>query len=389
MFIDDGEDSPYLCQRLFCIRYSYKLKYSNYFVAMKTNPWMKLCKGAALALTLSYGLTFCHTSIGKSESADADKFRPHYHQSFSKERMEDAGGQFIFWYVPEDKWVKIESAGKELRFYQSEDKKEWKEMSSFGDGYGVAPYKFENPVMVELPVSTDVNAHGATSYDTTSDKQDTGNKKWALIVNVNPGGYFGGSATQYFIGHFDGTKFICDNQPDVTKWLDWGKDYYASIRVPKAGERVIAEAWMNNKQYCHTLPSNQSDSISALPRELQLYAQEGDFYLSTTPVRDAISFQKENKQLPSFTVDKDYHIESILPDNEGAYELSMNIITGKAEIMGFSLFNDKGEKVDIYFNLPEKRLVMDRTKCGKVDLGQNNVPHKVDGYDHQIGRAHV
>lgn len=383
MFIDDGEDSPYLCQRLFCIKYSYKLKYSNYFVAMKTNPWMKLCKGAALALALSYGLTFCHTSIGKSESADADKFRPHYHQSFSKDGMEDADGQFMFWYAPEDKWVKIESADKELRFYQSEDKKEWKEMSSFGDGYGVAPYKFENPVMVELPVSTDVNAHGATSYDTTSDKQDTGNKKWALIVNVNPGGYFGGSATQYFIGHFDGTKFICDNQPDVTKWLDWGKDYYASIRVPKAGERVIAEAWMNNKQYCHTLPSNQSDSISALPRELQLYAQEGDFYLSTTPVRDAISFQKENKQLPSFTVDKDYHIESILPDNEGAYELSMNIITGKAEIMGFSLFNDKGEKVDIYFNLPEKRLVMDRTKCGKVDLGQNNAPHKVDGYDHR------
>lgn len=76
MFIDDGEDSPYLCHRLFCIKYSYKLKYSNYFAAMKTNPWMKLCKGAALALALSYGLTFCHTSIGKSESTDADKFRP-------------------------------------------------------------------------------------------------------------------------------------------------------------------------------------------------------------------------------------------------------------------------------------------------------------------------
>ena len=55
--------------------------------------------------------------------------------------------------------------------------------------------------MVELPVDGDIN-----------------HKKWALIVNVNPGCYFGGSATQYFIGDFDGTKFICDNLPNVTKW---------------------------------------------------------------------------------------------------------------------------------------------------------------------------
>lgn len=337
---------------------------------------MKLCKGAALALALSYGLTFCHTSIGKSESSDADKFRPVYHQLLPGSRVED-NRRFV-WYAPENKWVKIESAGKELRFYQSEDKKDWKEMSSFGDGYGVGPYKFENPVMVELPVEEEISANAQNLKDA-----NLNHTKWALIVNVNPGGYFGGSATQYFIGHFDGTKFICDNQQDVTKWLDWGKDYYASICVPKNGEGVIAEAWMNNCQYCNTLPSNQSDSISALPRELQLYAQEGDFYLSATPVKDAKSFRKENKQLPSFTVDKDYHIESILPDNEGAYELSMNIIAGKAEIMGFSLFNDKGEKVDIYFNLPEKRLVMDRTKCGKVDLRQGNAPYKADVYDHR------
>ena len=49
---------------------------------------------------------------------------------------------------------------------------------------------------------------------------------------------------------------------------------------------------------------------------------------------------------------------SLLPDNEGAYELSLDIMAEKAEIIGFSLFNDKGEKVDIYFNLPERKLVM-------------------------------
>ena len=28
--------------------------------------------------------------------------------------------------------------------------------------------------------------------------------KWLLMCNINPGGPFGGSATQYFVGDFDG-----------------------------------------------------------------------------------------------------------------------------------------------------------------------------------------
>ena len=49
--------------------------------------------------------------------------------------------------------------------------------------------------------------------------------------------------------------------------------------------------------------------------------------------------------------------------------------------MGFSLFNDKGEKVDIYLNLPEKKLVMDRTKSGIVDFGKNSSPHEIEAHD--------
>ena len=41
-------------------------------------------------------------------------------------------------------------------------------------------------------------------------------------LNLNPGGPFGGSATQYFVGTFDGKKFV-NESPAVTKWMDWGK----------------------------------------------------------------------------------------------------------------------------------------------------------------------
>ena len=270
----------------------------------------------------------------------------------------------VFRYEPEDKWVMIVSADKEMRFYDSKNLKDWNYMSSFGEGYGVQPCQFECPDMVELPVDGDLNR-----------------KKWALIVNVNPGCYFRGSATQYFTGNFDGTKFSCDSQPNVTKWLDWGKDHYATVCFSNTGERTIAVPWMSNWQYCNIVPTKQFRSANALPRELSLYTQDGEIYLSAVPVPEIKTLRKEKKEIPAFTVANDYHIDSLLADNDGAYELALEITVGEAEIMGFNLFNDKGEKVDIYFNLPEKRLVMDRTKSGIVDFGKKSVSHEIEVHD--------
>lgn len=337
---------------------------------MRIAPWIKLGKGVLLALAVSCGLTNCHTSDA-SGTTDTDKFCPVYHHTspdtlehlFSDD-LKDFYAPKVFWYAPENKWVMIVSAGKEVSFYDSGNQKDWDYMSSFGEGYGAQPCQFKYPDMVELPVDGDMN-----------------HKKWALIVNVNPGGYFGGSGTQYFIGDFDGTKFICDNQPNVTKWLDWGKDHYVTAYLSDTGERTIIVPWMNNRQYCHIVPTGQSRTANALPRELGLYTQDGDIYLSAAPAADTKALRKETKKIPAFSVTKEYHIDSLLSENEGAYELSLDMVTGKAEIMGFSLFNDKGEKVDIYLNLPEKKLVMDRTKSGIVDFGKNSSPHKMEAHE--------
>lgn len=270
----------------------------------------------------------------------------------------------VFWYAPNKKWVMIVSADKEMRFYSSQNLKNWTYMSGFGEGYGVQPRQFECPDMVELPVDGDVN-----------------HKKWALIVNVNPGCYFGGSATQYFIGDFDGTKFTCDSKKETVKWLDWGKDHYATVCFSNTGNRIIAVPWMSNWQYCNIVPTKQFRSANALPRELGLYTQNGEMYLSAAPVAEAKALRQETKEIPAFVVQRDYHIDSLLLHNEGAYELEMEITAGNTEIMGFSLFNDKGEKVDIYFNLLEKKLVMDRTKSGIVDFGKNSTPHGIEAHD--------
>ena len=257
----------------------------------------------------------------------------------------------VFWYAPEKKWVMIVSADKEMRFYSSRDLKDWTYMSAFGDGYGVQPSQFECPDMVQLPVNGDLNI-----------------KKWALIVNINPGCLFGGSATQYFIGDFDGTKFVCDTKPEVVKWMDWGKDHYATVCFSNTGDRVIAVPWMSNWQYANIIPTQQYRSANALPRELTMYSEGKEVYMAVNPVRELESLRKETREIPAFTVEA-------------------NKATGKSSIAGFQLVNGIGEYVDIYLDLNAKKLVMDRVHSGIVDFGKNSVPHEKEAHDNRIANS--
>ena len=44
------------------------------------------------------------------------------------------------------------------------------------------------------------------------------NVRWVLDVDINPGGPVGGSGAQYFVGAFDGTRFVNEN-PDAADAL--------------------------------------------------------------------------------------------------------------------------------------------------------------------------
>ena len=276
----------------------------------------------------------------------------------------------VFWYAPEEKWVMIVSADKEMRFYASKNLKEWEYLSAWGEGYGVQPRQFECPDMVQLPVNGDKSR-----------------MKWVMLVNVNPGCYFGGSATQYFVGDFDGTHFICDSPKETVKWLDWGKDHYATVCFSNTGDRVIGVPWMSNWQYANIVPTRQYRSANALPRELGLYEQAGELYVSAAPVKEVQGLRRENKEVPAFTIDAEYRIESLLNDNEGAYELELHFTNETAKVMGFKLFNEAEEEVNIYFDLPEGKLVMDRTKSGIVDFGRNSTPHTLEAHDRRVSTS--
>ena len=269
----------------------------------------------------------------------------------------------VFWYEPEQKWIMIVSADKEMRFYASGNLKEWEFLSGWGEGYGVQPRQFECPDFFPL---------------TTAE----GEKKWVMIVNVNPGCYFGGSATQYFVGDFDGRTFTCDSPKETVKWLDWGKDHYATVCFSNTGERVIAVPWMSNWQYGTIVPSKYFRSANAIPRELGLYKEAGEFYVSAYPVPELSGLEKESRTVSGLSAEagKPQKVR-LFETTDGAYELEFELVVPAVGKAGWRLSNAAGEGVDMYFDAALQRFVMDRTESGLIDFAAKSTTHEIENHD--------
>ena len=111
---------------------------------------------------------------------------------------------------------------------------------------------------------------------------DHGKNRWVLIANINPGAPNKGSATQYFLGQFDGHSFIASDT--ITRWLDYGPDEYAGITWSNTGERKIFLGWMSNWRYAGDVPTSIWRNAMTLPRELTLKQAGGKTYLASEPV---------------------------------------------------------------------------------------------------------
>ena len=232
----------------------------------------------------------------------------------------------VFWNEEVKQWNLILAAGQQMNIYSSKNLKDWKYESSFGEGYGNHGGVWECPDLLKM------------------------GDKWVLICNINPGGPFGGSATQYFVGSFDGHKFTCESKPEVTKWMDYGKDHYATVSFSNAPDgRIVVLPWMSNWQYANQVPTQQFRSANGLPRDLGLYSYNGEDYVSVKPSPEVFAaFEKK----PSGRLQSAAYIE-------------VTNIKSNASIV---LSNDKGERVTMVYDGKNATFSMDRTESGVTDF---------------------
>lgn len=102
---------------------------------------------------------------------------------------------------------------------------------------------------------------------------------------------------------------VIGNRQAGTKWMDWGKDHYATVTFSNAPEgRCIALGWMSNWQYQGVLPTEQYRGANTIARDLSLYRKDGDIFLKCAPSREIEKARKECVEIPAFKVSDTYEI---------------------------------------------------------------------------------
>ena len=307
-----------------------------FYTSAKSTPWGDV-QSQSMAYSLDNGKTFTKYEGNPILTSSERDFRD----------------PKVFWYAPGKHWVMMLAVGQHMEIYSSVNLKDWKKESEFGAMQGAHGGVWECPDLVEIPV------------------EGTRQKKWVLICNLNPGGPFGGSAAQYFVGSFDGKTFV-NESPTLTKWMDWGKDNYATVTWNNAPDgRCVALGWMSNWQYANNVPTRQYRSANTIARDLTLYRVGEELYLKSTPSPEVKKARGEKVSKPSFNVAGEYELASLLDDNKGAYEVELVIQNQGASKIAFCLLNEKGEKVSMYYDLARRQFVMDRSESGTVDFSKD------------------
>ena len=240
-------------------------------------------------------------------------------------------------------WNVVLAAGDEVQFWSSKNLREWTYESSFGKSYGSHAGVWECPDLFEL------------------------DGKWVLIVNVGSGGPAGGSATQYFIGDFDGKAFVCDDAPETVRWMDYGKDHYATVTWSGAPDgRKVALAWMSNWQYANSVPTKQFRSADSAPRDLRLLVRGSERILVSSPSPEMEAIRGEGRAVKAAGRET-----RLFPKARGAYELVFTYTPPKKGAAVITLSNDLGEKVVLSHDASAGTFTMDRRESGNVSFNKN------------------
>jgi fructan beta-fructosidase len=273
----------------------------------------------------------------------------------------------VMWYEEGEKWIMVFAAQDRIMFYSSNDLINWSLESQFGEDTGAHGGVWECPDLFPL----DVN----------------GEEKWILLVSINPGGPNGGSATQYFMGEFDGKHFHNENPGTEPLWIDYGKDNYAGVTwsdIPEQDGRRIFLGWMSNWQYANQVPTERWRSAMTLPRELILDWTEDGYLLRSVPVIETEALRKDRIRLEPGPVKGRLNVGPEIDSTYPLYEIDLVFEYNPFEELEFGIVleSNKHEKMIAAFNTQTKQVFIDRKASGKTDFsehfqGKHSAPYQI------------
>ncbi len=270
----------------------------------------------------------------------------------------------IVWDPINNKWLLVLAAGQKIMFYSSSNLKDWKLESDFGDGIGGHGGVWECPDFFPMVV------------------QGSDEIKWVLFVSINPGGPNGGSATQYFVGDFDGKQFKIDpsfendlnNSEYKSIWIDYGRDNYAGVtwaNVPDINGRKLFMGWMSNWDYAQKVPTFNWRSAMTLARTVELQKIDNSYRLIFQPVKELFNYRSEKYKKDSITIKRSEKIIDSKAIDLSSTEINFKISDLKNSGFTFKLINKQGDTLSFGYNNTDDSFFIDRSKTGKLDFSEN------------------
>ncbi len=240
----------------------------------------------------------------------------------------------VIWHEATQKWVMVFAAYDKAKFYTSPNLIDWTFASDFGIEGDTRLW--ECPDL--FPIKT----------------EDTKETKWILITSIQKEAPNGGTGTSYFIGDFDGERFI--GNPEEQYWLDYGTDNYAFVTwsdIPKSDGRRLGIGWMSNWQYAQQVPTENWRSAMTLPRSLHLTNTPNGYRLFSRPIENINDL---------ILVPATSRILSIMP-----YCMEVQLSFQKSDL-DLVLYNFRGNEFRIGYDATKNEFFTDRTKAGKSDF---------------------
>jgi fructan beta-fructosidase len=295
----------------------------------------------------------------------------------------------VLWHAASQRWIMVLAAGDRVRLFASYNLREWQQVSEFGANIGAHGGVWECPDLFPIKV------------------EGTNETRWVLLVSINPGAPNGGSATQYFVGNFNGTTFTLDpsfassvgaagKEPSRGVWVDHGRDNYAGVTwsdIPTEDGRRIFLGWMSNWDYATVVPTLAWRSAMTVPRTLSLHKTTAGLRLFSTPVNELRLLRGETISMPSHRFAGSLPLQ--LPGGATAasaeVDLEFLVPPGTNTDVALELSNAAGETYRVGYDASTKQYYSDRTATphafsSKFATDVHRAPRIVDD---SILRMHV
>jgi len=174
---------------------------------------------------------------------------------------------------------------------------------------------------------------------------------------------------QYFVGEFDGVKFVNENPADKIFRPDYGPDYYAAIcygQLPN-NHKPISIGWLNNWNYANDIPTSPWKGAMSIPRTLSVKKIGSEWILIQKPVEKINSLRKlaysgKNRIIEKFIS---------LPEATQQCEIDVEIKPNAGSIAGIRIASGNDHFLEVGYDTEKKILYIDRSKTAKQSFNKN------------------